>query len=333
MSYSPIFTITPLLLNRVEAIASLRERVMHAAVQVAWIPSLQKDSRIRNAHSSTAIEGNPLTLEEVRAVEAGVNVAVPDRSRREILNYLASLRFIEKMGGKTPVTHDDLFELHRIMAGGVMEQGEAGRYRAERVRVGNYRPPPPDQVSGLMFELLEWWNLESPAFSPVISSAVLHFRFEAIHPFADGNGRTGRALALWELFRRGFDSHHIFSVDEFFWEDRQRYYQELRRVQMNHGDLTSWLEYNAEGLLVILERVWTRMQHLSASSGRIKVVLRPRQEQLLNLLQANGPQTPKQIRETIGVSKQGAIDLVQPLMEAGLVIRIGNHKSGKYALT
>jgi Fic family protein len=52
--------------------------------------------------------------------------------------------------------------------------------------------------------------------SPVLSSAILHYQFEWIHPFADGNGRTGRALALWELYRRGFDTHHIFSVDEYY---------------------------------------------------------------------------------------------------------------------
>jgi Fic family protein len=54
-----------------------------------------------------------------------------------------------------------------------------------------------------MFELLAWWNMEAPGISPVLSTAIVHHRFESIHPFADGNGRTGRALALWELYRRG----------------------------------------------------------------------------------------------------------------------------------
>ena len=68
MSYQPQFTITPALLSRVENIAALRERILAATVQVQWIPALQKDTRTRNTHSSTAIEGNPLTLEQVRAV-------------------------------------------------------------------------------------------------------------------------------------------------------------------------------------------------------------------------------------------------------------------------
>lgn len=150
-----------------------------------------------------------------------------------------------------------------------------------------------------MFELLAWWNKDAVDISPVLSSAILHHRFEAIHPFADGNGRTGRALALWELYRRGFDSHHIFAVDEFYWEDRPRYYAALDAVHRAGGDLTSWLEYCAEGLQQTLDRVWERMGQLARSSSSEPLVLRPRQEQLLNLFAKGGGMTPAAIRETL----------------------------------
>jgi len=157
MSFQPQFTITPALLARVESIAALRERIQGAAVQVPWIPALQKDSRARNTHSSTAIEGNPLTLEEVRALEEGATVAAPERARHEVLNYFAALRHVEKQAGKRKrLTHEDIFRLHSIIAGKVMDQGEAGRYRTIRVQVGRFVPPPPEDVPGLMFELLEW---------------------------------------------------------------------------------------------------------------------------------------------------------------------------------
>ena len=333
MTYQPNFRISPVLLSRVEEIAALRERIQRATVQVAWVPALQKDSRVRNAHSSTAIEGNPLTLEEVRALEANPQAGPASlRVRREVLNYFAALRHIEKNSGKKKLTHEDLFRLHAIMAGQVMDQGEAGAYRTIRVRVGPYVPPPPGEVSGLMFELLEWWNRDSAALSPVLSSAIVHYRFEDIHPFADGNGRTGRALALWELYRRGFDSNHIFSVDEFFWEDRPRYYAALQEVRISGGDLTTWLEYNAEGLQKTLERVWQRIQQLRASKSDVKMVLRPKQELLLNLLSARGGLSPREIREALGVSKQGAMDTLNPLLEAGLVERVGTLKNGRYVL-
>ncbi len=227
MSYQPKFTITPALLARVEQIAAVRERILAATVQVAWIPALQKDTRTRNTHSSTAIEGNPLTLEEVRAMEEGRELpAAAPRAKREVLNYFAGLRFVEKHAKKHPLTHEEILSLHRIIAGEVMDQGAAGRYRTIHVRVGHYMPPPPEEVSGLMFELLAWWNKESE-----------------------------------------------------------------------------------------------------------KLVLRPKQEQLLQFLRDRKSMSPKEIWDAVGVSRQGAIKPIQPLMDAGLVKRVGTRKSGRYLLT
>ncbi|MBC8040573.1 MAG: Fic family protein [Opitutaceae bacterium] len=332
MSYEPHFSITPHLLTQVETVAALRERILGAAVELSWIPALQKDTRTRNVHASTAIEGNPLTLEQVRALEEGRELVASDtRSRREVVNYFAGLRYVEKHVSKKTIHHDDLFELHRILAGEVMDQGEAGRYRTIAVRVGRYVPPAPADVSGLMFELLDWWNKRSAELSPVLSSAILHYRFEAIHPFADGNGRTGRALALWELYRRGFDTHHIFSVDEYYWEDRPRYYAALEAVRREGEDLTGWLEYCTEGLRQTLERVWLRVQAYNLKS-RQKLVLRPKQERLLQLLRDQGSLAPAEIWAALEVSRQGAMDLLRPLVEAGLVEKIGGKKTGRYAL-
>ena len=333
MAYQPSFTVTSHLLSTIENIAVLREKILSATIQVPWILTLQREARARNTHGSTAIEGNPLTLEQVQALEEGKPLsAVTDRSRWEVLNYFAGLRFIEKRVNKKPITHEDILKLHAIIGGMVMDQGRAGRYRDIRVRVGRYLPPPPEQVSGLMSELLGWWNEEASKWSPVVTSAIIHYRFEEIHPFADGNGRTGRTLALWELYRRGFDTHYIFSVDEFYWEDRPRYYEALDAVRKQGGELTGWLEYTAEGLRLTLEKVWSRVQRLTAETGSRRMVLRPKQEKLLDMLRDHSSLTPRQIWEGLGVSKQGAMDLLNPLMEAGLVRRIGTRKSGRYIL-
>jgi Fic family protein len=332
VSYEPHFRITNALLGRVEGIAALRERIQGALVQVPWIPALQKDTRARNTYSSTAIEGNPLTLAEVRALEEGTEVTASAQARQEVLNYFAALRHVEKHSKVKKLSHESIFRLHRIIAGKVMHQGEAGRYRTIRVRVGPFVPPPPGDVSGLMFELLEWWGKEATRLSPVLSSAILHHRFESIHPFADGNGRTGRALALWELYRRGFDSHHIFAVDEFYWEDRPRYYAALDATRREGDDLTSWLEYCAEGLEQTLERVWQRIGQFAVAASRERVVLRPRQEALLKALGKSGGLTPAEIWATLKVSRQGAMDLLRPLLKAGLVKRIGTPKHGSYVL-
>ncbi|MBI2981488.1 MAG: Fic family protein, partial [Deltaproteobacteria bacterium] len=183
-----------------------------------------------------------------------------------------------------------------------------------------------------MQDYLQWWNQKALEWSPVISSALLHYHFEEIHPFADGNGRMGRTLALWELYRRGFDTHHIFSVDEIYWENRPRYYAQLDAVGKAKGDLTGWLEYAAEVLHLTLERVLERVQRLAAKTTGGKIVLSPKQERLLRLLRDKGGLPPSEIWKELKVTKQGAAKILRPLLDSGLIQRIGTRKSGRYAV-
>src|SRR5260370_14992687 len=109
MAYQPRFTITAHLLAITEEIAAFREKILAATVQVPWIPTLQKDARVRNTHSSTAIEGNPLTLEQVRLLEDGQPLPTePQRAKREALNYLPGLHFIQQRGETRTVTDEDV---------------------------------------------------------------------------------------------------------------------------------------------------------------------------------------------------------------------------------
>ena len=109
-AYEPQFSISPLLLNLVEVVAALRDRIQSAAAELSWIPALQKDTRTRRVHASTAIEGNPLTVEQVRALEEGRELQASDeRSQQEVLNYFAGLRFVEKHARKKIIRHNDLF--------------------------------------------------------------------------------------------------------------------------------------------------------------------------------------------------------------------------------
>ena len=136
MAYQPYFTISPALLSLVEKIAALRERILGSPVGLSWIPALQKDTRTRNGHASTAIEGNPLTLEEVRALEEGRQVtASPSRFQREVTNYFAGLRHVEKHAGLKNVRHKHVFELHRLLA------ADATGPRARAVSRGLTVPP------------------------------------------------------------------------------------------------------------------------------------------------------------------------------------------------
>ena len=110
-----------------------------------------------------------------------------------------------------------------------------------------------------MNELCEWWNTKAPELPAVLTSAIVHYRISDIHPFPDGNGRLGRALALWELYRSGFD--RLISWNEPYWGERRHYYAALRAVRRRREDLTGWMEYSAKGLLLALEKKLNASDH------------------------------------------------------------------------
>ena len=105
----------------------------------------------------------------------------------------------------------------------------------------------------------------------------------------------------------------------------------MEAVRVAGEDLTGWLEYCAEGVRQTLERVWLRVQTYSVRSAG-KLVLRPKQEFLLKLLRDHGSMSPAELWAGLAVSKQGAMDLLRPLLDAGLVEKIGGKKTGRYCL-
>lgn len=96
--------------------------------------------------------------------------------------------------------------------------------------------------------------------------------------------------------------------------------------------MTTWLEYVAEGIQTTLEKVWRRIQQLSAARGAKKIVLRPKQEELLRLLRDHRAMTPREIWSALNISKQGAMNSLTPLLKAGMIKKIGTKKTGRYVL-
>ncbi|OGR81990.1 MAG: hypothetical protein A3J74_01870 [Elusimicrobia bacterium RIFCSPHIGHO2_02_FULL_57_9] len=333
MPYQPSFQTTPHLLKVLEEIAGLSARIKDAAVGVSWIPSLQKDAAARQAHGSTAIEGNPLTLEEVKVLaEGGSLPEAKPRSIQEVLNYFAALRFVTKSAKAKEVGVRDVLKLHSIIGQkGALDRGPLGLFRPFAVRVGDHLPPPAKEVPGLMKDLLAWINGSGRAWPAVVSSAILHYQFEYIHPFGDGNGRVGRALAAWELYRRQFDTYHIFAVDEVLLEDRKGYYRAFHRAQSEKHELTGWVEYIAEAANEALRRAWSRIEAVSLSTKGEQLILSPKQEKLLTLLRM-GPKSIKEIQDSLGVTKPGAHHVLKPLLDAEIIRREGGHKTGKYRI-
>ena len=333
MAFNPKFNPTQHLLKVIEQAAELKSKIQGAVIGVSWLPDMQREALARQTHGSTAIEGNPLSLYEIKTLAAGGTVpGARPRAVQEIMNYFEVLRFIGKNSSIATIKVPQIQKLHAIIGRkNALDRGPMGAFRDYKVFVGNHTPPPPASVPYLTEELCEWLNGTGKDWPALISSAILHYQFEHIHPFGDGNGRVGRALATWELYRKQFDTGHIFAVDEVFLEDRQAYYRALDRVPKQGGDVSGWVEYSSEAVLEALGRTWKRIDSIRAISGGKQISLTKNQERLLGLLK-EAPRGIQEIMSALKVTKPGAHFVLKPLLEAGVVKRTGGHKTGKYSI-
>lgn len=334
------FSISLHLAELIDEISSLRERIIRSPIQIAWIPALQKETLIKNAMGSTAIEGFVLSLPEVRGLAEGSKISRSfSVAEKAVLNYLACLRYIQKHKKEKSFTHEKILKLHRITGEGAVEQGPAGSYRTIQNYVVNgignvvYTPPPPAKVRPDMTELLDWINKESNAQLPVISSGIIHYHFVRIHPFVDGNGRVARILGTWELLRRNFDTLHILAIDDLIYEHKRNYYAALGSVSENGGDMTKWLEFYLEIVAESLDLAWKRIASLPKTKKDVDLVLTPKQEKLLSLFRDAGNLSAKEIAKALKVTVQGAHFILTPLLKAKIVKRYGGRKTGKYGLS
>ena len=335
MGFAPKYTITTRLAGLLENISELRTKVDLSPISVQWKPRLERDASARLAHTSTAIEGNPLTLRDVEILSEGGDLPmVQRRYKNEVLNYLAALRYITDHSGKRNVTVKDVLRLHGIVGKDALEREPVGAFRDYQVVIRKHRPPKHQDVPHLVTELVDWLNSEGRGLPAVISSAILHYQIEHIHPFGDGNGRVGRLLSTWELYRRKMDTYHIFSIDEVYWEGREKYFNAIRSVQETGGDLTGWIEFVANAVAVALERAWKRIEVIRRESGTSgeALILTPKQERLMTLLR-HSPLGINDIMKELRVkTRAGAHHILKPLIQHNLVARKGGHKTGKYVL-
>ena len=335
MGFAPKYTITSRLAGLLERIAGLRTKIELSPLSVQWRPRLERDAFTRLAHTSTAIEGNTLTLRDVEILSQGGDLPmVQRRFKSEVLNYLAALRYITDHSGKKTLAVKDVLRLHRIVGKDVLEREPIGAFRDYQVVIRQHRPPKHQDVPRLVTELIDWLNSGARDLPVVISSAILHYQFEFIHPFGDGNGRVGRLLSTWELYRRKIDTYHIFSIDEVYWEQRENYFTAIRSVQETGGHLTGWIEFVADAVAVALERAWKRIEALRGenAAGGEALILTPKQERLLTLLRHSPLGINDIMKELRVTTRAGAHHIIKPLVQHNLVARKGGHKTGKYVI-
>jgi len=360
MSFVPRFTYSHELVKHLGVISAAR-----AVIEVLPLPPdttlrLRHDALQRSTRSSTQIEGNPLD-------EAAVRRAIARRDRtgsnaeQEVRNYWLALDRVEEFAeSQTPITEAFIKELHRIViVRGRGRRGSKSEYRITEcpvvdtlTRAIDYAPPEPKDVPVLMRELVDWLSSSSAAELPApIRAGILTHRFLSIHPFDDGNGRTGRLLATADLWRSSYRMRGFFSFDEYFNADRDRYYRSLQMglpVNFYEGrhdpDHTPWLLYFVETMARAADELQllakALYQEVALDAPPWESLPRPQQQVLTRLLarfldRVENPFviSPTEIASWFGVSdntarewlKQWADDgFVNPLL-AGSGVRIRSY--------
>ena len=336
--YQPIYRITPYLLKLISQASELKSWIEGATLQVAWLPVLQKEARIRSTHSSTSIEGNPLSLPQVQALANGQRIGAPRAYEQEVENYLKAMRWVEKRKGKR-IEEKGLLQLHAIIMDGLMPREKLGKYKDKQNYVVNgkniniYTPPSPQETPRLMKDLIDWLNAgETAELHGILVCAILHHRLVSVHPFPDGNGRAARALGSLILYQRDFDSRHIFSLDDYFAGNRKFYYQKIQQARELDDDLTPWIEYVAEGIIATLKNTKQRIEELQLSPTA-KLYLSPRQEEIIRLLNNNPRLSGAEMIKHLKVSRSRINQLLIPLIKNGVVMKEGLSKATRYRLS
>jgi Fic family protein len=331
----PRYKITNRLLAFLEEIAAISSRISESRLQLPVRLRLERETARRNAHSSTSIEGNRLSLEQVADLSEERAVRADAKQKLEVVNYLKALRWVFGQS-RRDMNENKLLRLNLLLTRGLLDKHKAGHYKKKQNYVLDgrgrvvYTPPSPVVTPELTQKLLRWVS-QSGQVHPVIVSAVFHHRLVSIHPFPDGNGRVARAGAQWILYRRGFDPGHFYAIDDFYSNDRDRYYEKIQQARELDGDLTCWIEYVAEGLLVACKDVFERIRDLSRSP-RKKIRLTPKQEALLAVLRAREGIGSAEIGRQLKIGRARIHQLMAPLIRAGVLKREGRARATRYYL-
>lgn len=334
--FKPQYRITDYFIQCCEKTAAQTAFIQRADLEIPLQISLEREVVNRSVHSSTAIEGNRLSFDQVVALAANKNVVAKGDQQKEVNNCIQTVRWMLDNRGKK-MTEARLLKLHQMMTRELLTTKGCGKYRSVQNYVIDakgiviFTPPSPKKVFQRMKDLFDWAK-GFQDIHPVVRSAIFHHEFVTIHPFTDGNGRAARAAGQWLLFEKGYDPLHTLGLDDFFAGDRKRYYDMIQQARDLDGDYTYWIDYIAEGMFDSVTNVAGRIKSAKYSGKKIRMVLTPKQEELLRLIDEYGVLGSAQICEHMNINRARVNQLIAPLVKAGIVIKEGTTRAVKYSL-
>lgn len=251
------------LLSPVLDIEGYKRAVNNLALPPDWREQLNKLNRIRDAHGTTALEGNPLSEEEVShqldAIEQpqqGTNK--PTKEQLQIRNAGIAQSWVKERFhvGAPPMTLEDILKIHYMTTvESDTRNNTPGKFRTWSVTAGAedlggvHKGAPHEDVPKLMEQYIEWVN--SKKFKedhPVIRALLSHFFLVTIHPFGDGNGRVSRLVEAGMLFEEEYNVQGFYGLSNYFYQNERAYKTILQGCRKSQPfDVTEFINFGLEG--------------------------------------------------------------------------------------
>ena len=289
----------------------------------------------REAVLSSKIEGTQSTLGELLAAEAGAVVKRSPEDLREVGNYVVALEHGILRLKKLPISVRLIRELHEKLMEGVRGQHAApGSFRKTQNWIGRpgstqatatFIPPPPGEVAPCRAAWEKF--IHESILPPLVTIALAHYQFEAIHPFLDGNGRVGRLLITLFLIERKILPTPLLYLSAFFEASRRDYYEGLRSVS-DRGAWEDWLEYFLQGIARMSEDALNRATRMNDLLAEWRVQLAGRSTnnplRVLDLLAANPFLTITGAASQLKLAFTTAQRAIERLEENGIVQKVSD---------
>ena len=347
--FDPNFTITPQMLNALNRIEVIREKIATCPIHPKEELRLKREAMLSMVHHSTAIEGNTLNEYEIKKILEGKKISALEQEIYEVTNYKKALDWIAKKK-TSEISDKDVLKIHGLLSANVLRKERSGQYRQEPVYVVSrtpisqkikYTAPDHKKTPKLVTELCDWINSSrKKELSPVILAGIAHAEIAAIHPFVDGNGRAARLLATIILYTENYDFRKLFALENYYNNNRPEYYGAIHLgknyEERKKGDLTNWLEYFITGFLVEMELVMDKIKpflYLKKTGSRKKIILTKKEMQILDFLQEMNHITSNDVKDILSVTKRTAQRYLAQLAKKGLIKKHGDKKSTKYTFS
>ena len=288
----------------------------------------------KEATRSSEIEGTRATIVDVIKSEADIEHRLPEDVER-ILHYVKAMEYGLERLETLPLSLRFIREIHRMLLANTADApGKTpGEFRISQNWIGSgspntahFVPPPPSELMRCLDDL-EKFLYAGDFYPPLIKAALAHAQFETIHPFLDGNGRTGRLLTTFYLCKLGMLERPVLYLSEFFLTNRQSYYDALDEYHSEKGQVSAWLDFFLEGVAIISKQAIETSKKINALRQRdiVKIQSLGRRAKtgaaVLEKLYKLPITSVRKVEEWTGLSRPQSNELVRKLVELGILVQ------------